>query len=90
MSQSKGMTMIRAIAIGGPAAAAALLLVATSVGGNRAASALRGVVGPAFTMKLMKAGKVVKSLKGRHVQGHRQRPVLGAQLRAPAARRRCA
>ncbi|MFL5980860.1 MAG: plastocyanin/azurin family copper-binding protein [Gaiellaceae bacterium] len=55
--------MIRAIAIGGAAAAAALLLVATSVGGNSAAPALRGVVGPAFTIKLMKAGKVVKSLK---------------------------
>jgi len=44
---------------------AALLLVTTSLGGTTAvrATALRGAVGPSFTIKLTKAGKSVKVLR---------------------------
>jgi hypothetical protein len=53
--------LIGATAVG----AAALLLVATSLGGSSRSSAkvLRGTVGPGFTIKLTKAGRVVKTLK---------------------------
>lgn len=40
-----------------------LLLVGAGNGGTAAASAVRGSVGPGFTIKLAKNGKVVKSLK---------------------------
>ena len=51
------------IGIIGAAAAAALAVTATSLGGNSAVPALRGTVGPGFTIKLTKAGKVVKTLR---------------------------
>jgi plastocyanin len=54
--------MIRALFAGAAAGAAALLLVATSSGGSAAAPTLRGAVGPGFTIKLTKSGKVVKTL----------------------------
>ena len=41
----------------------ALLLVAAGNGGSAAPTALRGTVGPSFTIKLTKSGKAVKSLK---------------------------
>jgi plastocyanin len=55
--------MIRALFAVAATAAAALLLVATSSGGSAAAPTLRGAVGPGFTIKLTKAGKVVQSIK---------------------------
>jgi len=55
--------MLRALISTSAAAAAALLLVAASVGANNAAPALRGTVGPSFTIKLTKAGKAVKTLR---------------------------
>jgi plastocyanin len=60
--------VIRTIAAAGLTTAVALLLVATSLGGGSAATSpaagtLSGSVGPGFTIKLTKAGKVVKSLK---------------------------
>lgn len=47
----------------GAASLTALLLVAASSGGSSAAPALRGTVGPSFTIKLTKAGKTVKTLR---------------------------
>jgi plastocyanin len=60
--------LIRSIAAAVATTAVALLVVATSLGGGsstnaRSATALRGTVGPGFTIKLTKAGKVVKTLK---------------------------
>ncbi len=49
------------IGIIGAAAAAALAVAATSLGRNSAAPALRGTVGPGFTIQLTKAGRVVKT-----------------------------
>jgi plastocyanin len=56
---------IRSLTVAAAAAIVALSLVATSLGGGSvsSATALRGTVGPGFTIKLTKAGKVVKSLK---------------------------
>src|SRR3954447_10308288 len=45
------------------ASAVALVIVTASLGGNTAAPALRGSVGPGFTIKLTKSGKVVKALR---------------------------
>jgi len=55
--------LIRSLAAAVAATAVALLVVATSLGGASAAPALRGTVGPGFTIKLAKNGKAVKSLK---------------------------
>ena len=57
--------LIRSLTVAAAGAVLALTLVATSLGGGSAnsATALRGTVGPGFTIKLTKAGKVVKSLK---------------------------
>src|SRR3954447_26796090 len=55
--------MIRVLTAAFGATAAALLVVATGLGGTSAAPALRGTVGPGFTIKLTKAGKVVKTLR---------------------------
>jgi plastocyanin len=57
--------MFKALTAATLAAAAALLVVATSLGGTTAAraTALRGSVGPSFTIKLTKAGKTVKALR---------------------------
>jgi hypothetical protein len=44
-------------------AATGLLVATTSLGGSSAQQTLNGAVGPGFTIKLTKAGKVVKSLK---------------------------
>ena len=60
--------LIRSIAAAVATTAVALLVVATSLGGGSStsatsATALRGTVGPGFTIKLTKAGKVVKTLK---------------------------
>lgn len=54
---------MRAVAIAAAVAVTALGLAATSSGGSTAAPALRGAVGPGFTIKLTKAGKVVKALR---------------------------
>ena len=57
--------LIRSFTVAAAAAIVALALVATSLGGgsSRSATALRGSVGPGFTIKLTKAGKIVKRLK---------------------------
>jgi plastocyanin len=57
--------LIRSFTVAAAAAIVALALVATSLGGGSgtSATALRGTVGPGFTIKLTKAGKVVKRLK---------------------------
>ena len=57
--------LIRSLTVAAAGALLALTLVASSLGGGsaRSATALRGTVGPGFTIKLTKAGKVVKSLK---------------------------
>jgi plastocyanin len=60
--------LIRSIAAAVATTAVALLVVATSLGGGsstnaQSATALRGTVGPGFTIKLTKAGKTVKTLK---------------------------
>jgi|SRR3954449_5850773 hypothetical protein len=55
--------MIRVLTAAFGATAAALLVVAIGLGGTSAAPALRGTVGPGFTIKLTKAGKVVKTLR---------------------------
>jgi len=57
--------VIRSFAAAIAAAGVALVLVATSLGGgsSTSATALRGTVGPGFTIKLAKAGKVVKNLR---------------------------
>lgn len=60
--------LIRSIAAAVATTAVALLVVATSLGGgssssSTSATALRGTVGPGFTIKLTKAGKVAKTLK---------------------------
>jgi hypothetical protein len=57
------MNMFRALIATSAAAAAALLLVAVGSGANNAAPTLRGTVGPGFTIKLTKSGKVVKALR---------------------------
>jgi plastocyanin len=59
----KVMSMFRVLSAAFAAAAAALLIVATGFGGTSASPALRGTVGPGFTIKLTKAGKVVKTLR---------------------------
>jgi hypothetical protein len=57
--------LIRSLTVTAAAAVVALALVATSLGGgsSSSATALRGTVGPGFTIKLTKAGKVVKGLR---------------------------
>ena len=55
--------LTRSFAVAAVAATASLALVAPSLGGSSAAPALRGAVGPGFTIKLTKAGKVVKTLR---------------------------
>jgi plastocyanin len=58
--------VIRSFAAAIAAAGVALAVVGTSLGGGSSSSnatALRGTVGPGFTIKLTKAGKVVKSLR---------------------------
>jgi hypothetical protein len=57
--------MIRSFAAAIAAAVVALAVVATSLGGGSSisATALRGTVGPGFTIKLTKAAKAVKSLR---------------------------
>ncbi|MFL5944974.1 MAG: plastocyanin/azurin family copper-binding protein [Gaiellaceae bacterium] len=60
--------LTRSIAAAVATTAVALLVVATSFGGgsttqSTSATALRGTVGPGFTIKLTKAGTVVKTLK---------------------------
>jgi hypothetical protein len=57
------MSMFRALSATFTAIAAALLIVATGLGGTSAAPVLRGTVGPGFTIKLTKGGKVVKTLR---------------------------
>jgi plastocyanin len=56
--------LIRSFTAAIAAAVVALAVVATSLGGgsSTSATALRGTVGPGFTIKLTKAGKVVKRL----------------------------
>src|SRR4051812_2394177 len=56
------MKMFRVLSGLGAATAVALLVVATSLGGSQAAPTVRGTVGPGFTIKLTKSGKVVKTL----------------------------
>jgi Copper binding proteins, plastocyanin/azurin family len=64
MSYWKGVHMKRKLSLAVVGiAAVALLVAATSLGGSSATPALRGTVGPSFTIKLTKAGKVVKSLR---------------------------
>jgi plastocyanin len=55
--------IIRAFAGVGAAAAVALALVTAGWSSGTAGTALRGTVGPGFTIKLAKAGKVVKNLR---------------------------
>jgi len=60
--------LIRSLAAAVASTAVALLVVATSLGGGSStsrasATALRGTVGPGFTIKLTKAGKVARTLK---------------------------
>src|SRR5215813_9313849 len=57
--------LIRSLTVTAAAAIIALAVVATSLGGGSgsSATALRGTVGPGFTIKLTKAGKVVRSLR---------------------------
>lgn len=57
--------LIRSFTAAIAAAVVALAVVATSLGGGSStrATALRGTVGPGFTIKLTKAGRVVKSLR---------------------------
>jgi plastocyanin len=53
----------RSVAVAIAAAGAALAITAASLGGSTAAPALRGSVGPGFTIKLTKGGKAVKALR---------------------------
>lgn len=55
--------MFRPLIAAVAASAVALVIVTASLGGSTAAPALRGSVGPGFTIKLTKAGKVVKTLR---------------------------
>jgi hypothetical protein len=57
--------LIRSFTVAAVTASVALVLVATSLGGgsSTSATALRGTVGPGFTIKLTKAGKIVRGLK---------------------------
>jgi plastocyanin len=55
--------MFRPLIAAVAASAIALVIVTASLGGSTAAPALRGSVGPGFTIKLTKAGKVVKALR---------------------------
>jgi plastocyanin len=57
------MTITRISAATVAMVAAALLVASTSFGGSTAAVALRGSVGPSFTIKLTKGGKAVKALR---------------------------
>jgi len=54
---------LRSVALAIAAAGAALAITAASLGSSTAAPALRGSVGPGFTIKLTKGGKVVKALR---------------------------
>jgi plastocyanin len=55
--------MLRTLVAITAVAATGLLVATTSLGGSSAQQTLNGGVGPGFTIKLTKAGKVVKSLK---------------------------
>ena len=55
--------LTRSLAAAVATVAVALLVSATSFGGGAAAPALKGTVGPGFTINLTKAGKAVKSLR---------------------------
>jgi hypothetical protein len=54
--------MFRAISAAGAATALALLIATSSFGSAGRTPALRGAVGPSFTIKLTKSGKAVKRL----------------------------
>jgi plastocyanin len=55
--------MTRTLPITAAALAASLVLAASALAGQTAATPLAGTVGPGFTIKLAKGGKAVKSLK---------------------------